>query len=317
MKKVLSLLSLCLLVVGIAVSAFAEYPEKPITFIVMYSPGGSSDTFVRALQPGLKKALGQNVIVKNVPGGGGAVGFSEAVVARPDGYTVTLPNNAMFSLEGMGHVGFKYTDFDILARVILEDYTLTVNADSPWQTVEDFINDAKANPGKYKIGFSGVGSSTHIVSLALADAFGYEVEQVPYDGGAKAMAACMGGHIDALTNHPGEVISGVQAGKLRTLATTGAERSKLMPDVPTFKEAGLDFVVSQWRGVATPKGISDEVKEAWKKALQEAVKDPQFIEVAEEKMGATISLAFDEELDAFVKAVADIFIPTAQKLKVE
>lgn len=317
MKRSVIFLVGLLCILSLAVSVFAEYPEKPITFIVMYSPGGSSDTFVRALQPGLEKALGQPIVVKNVTGGGGAVGFAEAVAARPDGYTVTLPNNAMFSLEGLGHVQFSYKDFDLVARVILEDYTVTVNADRPWNTFQEFVDDAQANPGKYKFGFSGVGSSTHIVSLALADQFNYEVDQVPYEGGAQAVAACMGGHIDALTNHPAEVISGVEAGELRTLVTFGEKRSTLLPDVPTLKEQGGDFIVAQWRGIGFPKGISDEVREAWENALKEAVKDPKFIETAEQKMGATISLAFGEELDQFVKAMADIFIPTAQALKVE
>jgi len=314
-KRFINLLS-CLLVVFLffSISALAQYPEKPITIIVMYSPGGATDIFVRGLQPGLEEALGVDVIVKNVVGGGGAVGFSEAMAAKPDGYTVTIPNNALFTLEGMGYVPFSYKDFDMLGRVIVEDYSFSANSDLPWKNMKEFAEAAKANPGKYKVGFAGIGSSTHIISIAVEKALNIDVKQIPYDGGAKSMAACMGGHIDALVQTPGEVISGVEAGNLKFLAALGYERAKIMLEIPTLHEQGIDFAVTQWRGIGAPKGVSEEVKEVWAEAIKKAVKDPMFLQAAENQ-GLTISPLFGEELEKYVDEMANIFIPIAQEIK--
>ena len=258
MKKMIVAVAAGLVAAGVAFSVSAAgYPEKPITFVVPYSAGGSSDTLVRGMQPFLEKALGGTIVPKNVTGGGGAVGMSQALFSsKADGYTVTLPSNAVYGLEGLGNVPWKHGDFDTIARIITEDYSITVRADSDWKTLEEFIDHVKANPGKVKMGFSGFGSSTHIVAAAFAEKFGLKFQFVPYKGGAKTVAATMGGHIDVNTHHPAETKAGVDAGKLRVLATMGAKRSNLFPDVPTMKELGYEWELLQWRGVAMPKGVA-------------------------------------------------------------
>ena len=317
MKKFVTTLIASAAIAGLAFSASAaSYPEKPITFVVPYSAGGSSDTLVRGMQPFLEKAMGATIVPKNITGGGGAVGMSQALFSsKADGYTVTLPSNAVFGLEGLGNVPWKHEDFDTIARVITEDYSITVRADSPWKTLDEFVAYAKANPGKIKMGFSGFGSSTHIVAAAFADRFGLEFQFVPYKGGSKTVAATMGGHIDANTHHPAETKSGVEAGKLRVLATMGPKRSNLFPDVPTMKELGHDWVVSQWRGISMPKGVSDEVKAKWEDALKKVTADPDFQKFITERMGGTVAPAFGAELDTFIKQMSDLFIETAHRLK--
>jgi tripartite-type tricarboxylate transporter receptor subunit TctC len=317
MKKFVATLVTGIAIVGLALSASAgSYPEKPITFVVPYSAGGSSDTLVRGMQPYLEKAIGATIVPKNITGGGGAVGMSQALFSsKADGYTVTLPSNAVFGLEGLGNVPWKHGDFDTIARIITEDYSITVRADSPWKTLDEFIAFAKANPGKIKMGFSGFGSSTHIVAAAFADKFGLEFQFVPYKGGSKTVAATMGGHIDANTHHPAETKAGVDAGKLRVLATMGPKRSNLYPDVPTMQELGHDWVVSQWRGISMPKGVSDEVKAKWEDALKKVTADPGFQEFITERMGGTVAPLFGAELDAFIKEMSDLFIATAHRLK--
>jgi len=317
MKRLIATLVAGFIVTGLALSASAgSYPEKPITFIVPYSAGGSSDTLVRGMQPFLEKAMGQTIVPKNVTGGGGAVGMSQALFAsKADGYTVTLPSNAVFGLEGLGNVPWKHGDFDTVARIITEDYSITVRADSEWKTLDEFIAYAKANPGKIKMGFSGFGSSTHIVAAAFADKFGLEFAFIPYKGGSKTVAATMGGHIDANTHHPAETKAGVDAGKLRVLATMGPKRSNLFPDVPTMQELGHDWVVSQWRGVAMLKGVSPEVVSKWEEALTQVAADPEFNKFIVERMGGTVSPAFGADLDAFIKEMSDLFISTAHRLK--
>ena len=317
MKKFVATLVAGIAIAGLSFSASAgSYPEKPITFVVPYSAGGSSDTLVRGMQPFLEKAMGATIVPKNITGGGGAVGMSQALFSsKADGYTVTLPSNAVFGLEGLGNVPWKHEDFDTIARIITEDYSITVRADSPWKTLDEFVAFAKANPGKIKMGFSGFGSSTHIVAAAFADQFGLEFQFVPYKGGSKTVAATMGGHIDANTHHPAETKSGVDAGKLRVLATMGLKRSNLYPDVPTMQELGHEWVVSQWRGISMPKGVSDEVKAKWEDALKKVTADPDFQKFITERMGGTVAPAYGAELDAFIKKMSDLFIGTAQRLK--
>ena len=317
MKKFVATLVASVAIAGLAFSASAgSYPEKPITFVVPYSAGGSSDTLVRGMQPFLEKAMGATIVPKNITGGGGAVGMSQALFSsKADGYTVTLPSNAVFGLEGLGNVPWKHEDFDTIARIITEDYSITVRADSPWMTLDEFVAFAKANPGKIKMGFSGFGSSTHIVAAAFADQFGLEFQFVPYKGGSKTVAATMGGHIDANTHHPAETKAGVDAGKLRVLATMGPKRSNLYPDVPTMQELGHEWIVSQWRGIAMPKGVSDEVKAKWEDALKKVTADPDFQKFITERMGGTVAPAFGADLDAFIKQMSDLFIATAHRLK--
>jgi tripartite-type tricarboxylate transporter receptor subunit TctC len=317
MKKFVATFVASIAIAGLAFSASAgSYPEKPITFVVPYSAGGSSDTLVRGMQPFLEKAMGATIVPKNITGGGGAVGMSQALFSsKADGYTVTLPSNAVFGLEGLGNVPWKHEDFDTIARIITEDYSITVRADSPWKTLDEFVAFAKANPGKIKMGFSGFGSSTHIVAAAFADQFGLEFQFVPYKGGSKTVAATMGGHIDANTHHPAETKAGVDAGKLRVLATMGPKRSNLYPDVPTMQELGHEWVVSQWRGISMPKGVSDEVKAKWEDALKKVTADPDFQKFITERMGGTVAPAYGAELDAFIKKMSDLFIATAHRLK--
>jgi tripartite-type tricarboxylate transporter receptor subunit TctC len=317
MKKFVATFVAGIAIAGLSFSASAgSYPEKPITFVVPYSAGGSSDTLVRGMQPFLEKAMGATIVPKNITGGGGAVGMSQALFSsKADGYTVTLPSNAVFGLEGLGNVPWKHEDFDTIARIITEDYSITVRADSPWKTLDEFVAFAKANPGKIKMGFSGFGSSTHIVAAAFADQFGLEFQFVPYKGGSKTVAATMGGHIDANTHHPAETKAGVDAGKLRVLATMGPKRSNLYPDVPTMQELGHEWVVSQWRGISMPKGVSDEVKAKWEDALKKVTADPDFQKFITERMGGTVAPAYGAELDAFIKKMSELFIATAHRLK--
>lgn len=316
MKRLLGAMA-GLAVAGAAFSvAAAGYPEKPITFVIPYSAGGSSDMLVRGLQPYVEKSMGVSLVPKNVEGGGGAVGISQAVFSsKPDGYTVTLPSNAIFGLQALGNVPWKYQDFETIARIITEDYTITVRADSDWKTLDDFIKYSKANPGKVKMGFSGFGSSTHVVAAAFAEKFGLEFQYVPYQGGSKTVAATMGGHIDANTHHPAEIKSGVDAGKIRVLAVMGDKRSNLFPNVPTLKELGHNWVVSQWRGISVAKGVPAEVKAKWEEAIKKASADPAYQKFVVEQMGGTVAPLFGKDLDKYVKEMADIFIPTTERLK--
>lgn len=310
---VLALITAAPMVFGGGAAETDEFPSKDIEFIVMYGAGGSADQFARAIQPGLEEALGVNVVVRNITGGGGAVGFTEALTADPDGYTITIPNNALFTLQGMGHVGFSYDDFDTVARVIVEDYVLTTGAPSGIETLEEFIEFAEANPGEVQIGHAGVGASTHIAAVALIDFLDLDVEFVPFDGGSASTAAAMGGHVHAVVQHPAEIISGVEGGDLIPLASMGDQPPVAFPDIPTMKDRGLDLSVVQWRGIGLPQGVDEEIHEIYVDAIRSAVERDDFRRAIEQDMLATIDPIFGlADTMAFMDGMADIFLPIAQ-----
>ena len=312
MKKTILTLSVAAAALSSSLT-FGDYPEKNIEFIVPWNAGGGADNAVRAMQNPLEEALDTSIVVRNVSGGGGAVGYSTAIAAKPDGYVVTIPTNATFTLEGLGNVGFTYTDFEYIARVLVEPYVLAVNSQKGWGSLEDLVNELQESQAPLMVGASGVGSSTHVMAVALAEELGVNFQVVPYDSGANAVTAAMGGHIDAVVLNPSEVVSAIDSGRLHAIVTTGEERSGAIPDSPTMLEEGYDFSISQWRGIAAPKGISQEVEDRWVEAINTAVEDPEFQRAAE-MMGTDIMPLFGDELDQFVKNTAHIKIEEAEKL---
>ncbi|MFQ3788577.1 tripartite tricarboxylate transporter substrate binding protein [Halomonas sp. A29] len=315
MKRTISLLTTAAVGIGFAVSVSAnDYPTRNIEYVVPWNAGGGADNVVRALQPSLEEALGGTIVVRNLSGGGGAVGYSRAVSAKPDGYTVTIPTNAVFTLEGLGNVGFSYTDFEYIARVLVEPYVLAVRSSGGWENLDALVEALQEEGQVLKVGASGVGSSTHVMAVALAEELGVEFEVVPYDSGANAVSAAMGDHIDAVVLNPSEVISAIDSGRLIAIVTTGDERSGVLEDAPTMLESGYDFSVAQWRGIAAPKGISQEVEDQWVEAVKQAVDNPQFQEAAR-NMGSDIMPLYGDELDAFVESTAELMISEAEKLR--
>ena len=291
-------------------AAAQDFPNKSITIIVQYGAGGGTDSFVRALEAPLEKAFGVDVAVRNVNGGGGAVGMMQALAAKPDGHTVTIPNNAFYTLVGMGNVNFTLEDFDYIAALVQEPYILTVRRSDDWSDLESFVAAAKEKP--VKLGFSGVGSSTHIMTIAIAKALGIDVQFVPYSGGAEASAAALGGHIDGVVLSPSDVVSAIQGDNgLVPLVATG--ESSLIEGVSTFTENGIDLTVEQWRGIAGPAGMDQAVIDAWQVALEEAIKDPGFLEAAA-NLGTEVKPLFGDDLKAFVETGAAVMLPLTEEV---
>lgn len=313
MKKLLSVFGAATMLAS-SMTMAADYPSKNIEFIVPWSAGGGADNVVRALQPSLEKALGATIVVRNLSGGGGAVGFSRAVASKPDGYTVTIPTNATFTLEGLGNVAFTKDDFDYIARVLVEPYVLAVRKNDAWQDLDGLSSDLKSSGEPLRIGASGVGSSTHIVSLMLGEALGLNVEVIPFDSGSAAVSAAMGGHIDGVVLNPSEVISAINGDRLTSIVTTGEERSSALPDTPTMEESGHDFELSQWRGIAAPKGLDPAIEAKWVEAVKQAVEDPQFQKAAR-SMGSDISPLYGDELDQFVERTSKPLIEEAKAIR--
>jgi tripartite-type tricarboxylate transporter receptor subunit TctC len=277
MKKIFAALAALL-----AFGAHAQYPSKPITMIVPFPPGGVADIVGRPLAATMEKTLGQPVVILNRTGAGGAVGMTAAAKADPDGYTIlmTLSSISIFPVSDpvQGRAApYQISDFVPIALVTADPTVLVVSADSPYKTVKDFVDFAKANPGKINYSSSGVFGTLHVAMEMFAGAAGIKLFHVPYQGGGPAVRALLSGEVQALASGPAPAIGQIQAGKMRALAGWGAKRLELMPELPTFKELGyqdVEFYI--WSGVVAPAATPAEAQHRLRAAVRAAVADPQF-----------------------------------------
>ena len=259
-----------------------EYPSRNITLVVPYSPGGASDQAARVFGQLLEKEIGVPVVVENRTGGAGSVGLAYVQKSKPDGYTMAYMPVESAMLEALGYVKLNPSDFTFLGRATIVPATVTVRSDSPWNTFEEFIQYAKENPNKIRVGNSGPGSIWHMAAAVLGKEFGVEFTHVPFDGGATAVAGLMGNHIEAVTVSETEVRSGVADGSLKILTTMGDQRGILSKDIPTLTELGYDIVMMGWGGFAIAKGaeqsILDKLIPAAEKVLQSKEFQDQMVE---------------------------------------
>lgn len=260
MKKLLMMFGFLVLLVACGNNE-AKFPAKNITLVVPYSPGGASDTATRIYGQALEKDLGVPVVVENRTGGAGAVGLSFVQNSKSDGYTIGYIPVEASMIEALGYVQLKPADFNFLGGGTIVPSVLTVRSDSPWKTYEEFIAYAQENPTKIRIGNSGPGSIWHLAAAALAKKENTKFTHIPFDGGATAVAALLGSHIEAVTVSETEVFSGVLDGTLKILVSMGKNRSESSPEVLTLTEKGIDLIMAGWGGFATPAGLSPSVLE--------------------------------------------------------
>jgi tripartite-type tricarboxylate transporter receptor subunit TctC len=266
----LAVMAIALLIPGIA---FAEFPEKPITYTIPFNPGGESDITARLQEPELEKDLGVAVNVTHKPGGGGAVAWSEFQrTAKPDGYSVVGCNIPHIIGQPLirKDAGYKTDGFKIIMWFHFTPNALVVSKDSPFKTLDDFIKFAKSKPFVGTVGGSGTYSANHLETLRLMKAAGIDLTYVPYTGTGPVIPALMGGHLKAAMSYT--PVSVNYKDKFRTLAVAAEERVPAMPDVPTFKELGYDIVGGAFRGVAAPLGTPQPVVDRLAKAYTEANK---------------------------------------------
>lgn len=265
------------------------FPSKPVTLIVPWPAGGSSDLVIRALAEAATKHLGQPVVIENKPGASGTLGPAQmAATAKPDGYTVAQVPITVFRLPFMAKTTFDPTkDFTYVLGLTGYTFGVVVKSDAPWKTFQDFIADAKANPGKIKYGTPGTGTSLHIGMEQIAkQSGGIKWTHVPFRGAAETNAALLGGHVSAVADSTGWAPL-VKSGDFRLLVTWGAARTKNFPDVPVLKEVGINLVANSPYGLAGPKGMDPKVVAVLHDAFAKAVKEPVY-QAALEK--------FDQEL---------------------
>ena len=258
-----------------------QYPDKPITVIVPFSVGGGMDLTARSLEKLAPKYLGQSLVVVNKPGGAGAIGWNELSGASPDGYTIGITGPDLLLLPSYGPTKYNYpTALDPLVQVASLPVVMAVQADQPWQTVDDLIQYAKKYPGKLKFAHSGVGSFPHLLGEMFGQAAGIPIEQVPFSGAGEVTAALLGGHVQLIFVNPMLVKEHVKSNAIRILAVTSEQRltDSVFAQVPTFKEQGIDIVLYNWFGLAAPKELSAEVKNKLVEGFRAIVTDPEFIQ---------------------------------------
>jgi tripartite-type tricarboxylate transporter receptor subunit TctC len=251
------------------------YPTRAVTMIVPFPPGGVADIVGRPLAAMMEKSLKQPVVIVNRTGAGGALGMREVARAAPDGYTILMALSSISIFPVSERVNgkqpsYELKDFAPIALVTADPTVLVVRADSPYKSVKDFVEAAKAKPGKINYSSSGVYGTLHVAMEMFANAAGVELFHVPYGGGGPAITALLGGQVEASAQGPAAAIGQIRGGKMRALAGWGTERLKLLPDLPTFKELGYDVEFYIWSGVfapaATPSPVATRLREVVKTA---------------------------------------------------
>jgi len=271
MKRTLTALALALT----ATTALAEYPEKPVEVIVGYSAGGGTDVMARTVAQFLEKELNGSVVVKNMPGAGGQIGFTEVAKAAPDGYTLgTFNLPAALALTHDRDADYDVNSYTYLANFVEDPNTITVAASSPFQTLGELLDAAKADPGAITLGLSSLGGNDHFGANMIAAASGAEFTLVPFKGASNARTAIMGGHVAGGTMTLGQTTNFPD--ELRVLAVLAGERSPFRPDVPTAKELGFDVQMSSLRGIVAPAGMDEAMADQLRAALTAVNANPDF-----------------------------------------
>jgi tripartite-type tricarboxylate transporter receptor subunit TctC len=272
MKKAILLASALALFAGFAQAQ--QFPTRPVTLIVPWPAGGSTDIGMRALASATEKHLGQSIVIENKPGAGGTIGPANmAAGARPDGYTVAQLPITVFRMPFIQKTTFDPTkDFTYIIHITGYTFGVVVKADAPWKTFRELIDYARANPGKINYGTPGAGTSLHITMEQIARQQGIKWTHVPFKGVSESMNALLGGHIDVVSDSTGWAGS-VDAGQARLLVTWGAGRTKNWPNVPNLKESGIDMISNSPFGIGGPKGMDPAVvkvlHDAFKKGMEE------------------------------------------------
>jgi tripartite-type tricarboxylate transporter receptor subunit TctC len=253
------------------------FPARPVTFIVPWPPGGSTDLAMRSLSVIAEKHLGGRIVIENKPGVTGTMGAQAlAGGAKADGYTIAQMPITVFRLPAMMKTNYDpSSDFTWIIHLTGYTFGVVVRADSPWKTWKDLVTYAKANPGKVTYATPGNGSSLHITMEDIAQREGIQWVQVPFKGYAEGAQALLGGHVDVHADSTGWGEQ-VNSGRLRLLVTWGAQRTKRWPNVPTLKEVGYPIVSNSPFGIAGPKGMDPAVVKALHDAFKKALEDPEF-----------------------------------------
>ena len=305
-----------------AAIAQSSWPDKPITMVVPFPPGGVADTVARPVAEALSRELKQSVIVENKAGAGGAVGIGFAARAPADGYTVLLSLSSISILPEADAIlerkpAYQTSQFKPIARFTADPTVLVVRADAPWKTLAEFIADARAKPGTYNYGSSGNYGTMHVPMEMLKNAAGFRMTHIPYTGAGPAVVALLAGQVDALASGPPTVVQQIKAGKLRALAHWGERPLAALPEVPSLDQSGFKVKFAQWSGLFVPAATPDEIVRRLRAASAKAAADPAVVQVIE-KAGSPIAYLDAPEFQSYWNADAAMMTEAVRKIgKVE
>jgi tripartite-type tricarboxylate transporter receptor subunit TctC len=289
-------------------AAQEHFPSRPITIVNPFPPGGQADLSGRPLAAALEKVLKQPVIITNKPGASGGVGMQSVAVAKPDGYTITITVPAISTIPEVDKLfGRPATitreQFAPLARINADPCVVVVNAERPWRTMKELVDDARKRPGEITFASSGIYGASHVpMEMILQSAGGLKMRHLPTTGGGPATTAVLGGHADLWCSTTGPAAPHVKSGKFRALAVTSAARHPHF-DAPTLKELGYDVEYYLWIGLFAPKATPAPVMKALREAVRQAVEDPAF-KSALEKIQSPLAYQDADEFRAWWDADA-------------
>ena len=278
-----ALLGLALLgLAGTGSRAETPYPDRPITLIVPFPPGGVADTVARPVAEALARELKQPVIVENKVGAGGALGIGAAARAAADGYTLLLSLSSISILPEADAIlarkpAFALKQFTPIARFTADPTVLVVRADAPWKSLAEFVAAMKQKPGAFNYGSSGNYGTMHVPMEMLKASAGFRMVHIPYTGAGPAVQALLGGQVDALASGPSTVLQQIKAGKLRALAHWGDKALVALPDLPSLKQSGYPTQFAQWSALFAPAGTPEPVLQRLRAAARKVATDPQVV----------------------------------------
>ena len=304
---------LCALAVPGAALAQA-FPTKPVELVVPYPAGGGTDVLARAFALAAVKHLPQPLIVINKPGAAGAIGWADVLNGKEPGYKVAVLATDLMTQPNMGLTKITHEDFTPIARLNYDPAAITVRADAPWKTVEEFL--AAAKKGDFRIGNGGNGSTWHLAAAAVEDKSGAKFNHIPFAGAQPAILSLLGGHLDAITVSAAETYAHVSAGKLKTLAVMSDTRIKGFEQVPTLKERGMDISIGTWRGLAVNKQTPPDVVAVLRSATAKVAKEPSLME-ALDKQNMGYAYAEGEQFGAVMAKDHAFYKGLIQKLGIK
>lgn len=287
--------------------AQADFPSKPLTMIVPFSAGGTTDILARIVGQALGQELGESIIIENKPGAGGNIGAQQAARAKADGYTLFMGTVGTHAINQSLYKKLPYDplkDFTPLSRVATVPNLLVAHPSRPYKTVQEMIAYAKANPGDVTYGSPGSGASPHVSGALFQSMTGAELTHIPYKGSAPAVSDLLGNQIAVMFDNMPSAIQHVRSGKLRPIAVTTAKRSPELPDVPTIAEAGVPgYEATSWFGLWAPAGTPAPVLDKLHSALTKVLQDPAVVKKIADQ-GGEVVIDTPAEFEAFIQSEA-------------
>ncbi len=314
---VLCIALVCLVWAG---AAHAQaYPKGPVQLVIPFAPGGSTDILWRSISEHISKNLGGPISLVNKTGGGGIVGTSFVVNAKPDGYTLVSANSDPLNIAPLFTPDAPYNaekDLTFIAKLAVFPFTIAVKADSPYKTLEDLVAFAKANPGKLKAGVAGAGTTPHMIVEMFNRAAKIEITPVPFGGAGEVVPNLLGGHVDLTVISIAPIKSQFLSGKVRILASFSPKRPPDFPQIPTVAEKGYQSAnISTGVGLAGPKGLPPAVVKKWEEAVEKTLKDPKVIAIIDKLEGLFIDFRRGEDYKKEVLTDLVAFKPIVSTLK--